>query len=183
MIMIQPRQRSAIKGHIFGVRKDSCSCDPCDCNPCKCGDSLLPNYPEWRISGYFVQEGISHEQPLSKHMLLGLAQPEQEDSQNWQEVLLVGNDTSLEQIHALLALFESDLESMPAEIEARPEVKRAVYRASIDYHMTEQGPHLRATFSPEPANLVREGSAQQAIRAWTYDGLTRLRGTFHMASL
>ncbi len=184
MIMIQPRQRSAIKGHIFGVRKDSCSCDPCDCNPCTCGDSLVPNYPEWRISGYFVHDGISHEQHLSKHILLGLAQPEQEGSQeNWQEVLLVGSETSLGQIHALLALFEADLESMPAEVGARPKSKRAVYRASINYHMTEQGPHLRVAFSPEPANLIREGSALQAVRAWTYDGPTRLRGTFHMASL
>ena len=44
MIAIQPRQRSAVKGHTFGARKDSCSCDPCDCNPCECGDSLAPNY-------------------------------------------------------------------------------------------------------------------------------------------
>jgi hypothetical protein len=184
MIMIQPHQRSAVKGQVFGARKDSCSCNPCDCNPCTCGDSLIPNYPSWRISGYFVQGGRSHEQQLSEQILISLAQPEREGSQEgWQEVLLVGSETSFEQIHALLTLFESDLESMPAEIKAPPKVKRTVYRASMEYQMTEKGPHLRVAFSPELANLVREGSGQQEARAWTYDGPARLRGNFHRASL
>ena len=179
MIMTQIHQRSTIKGHVFGARKDSCSCNPCDCNPCTCGDSLLPNYPSWRISGYFVKSGTFHEQQLSEQILLALAQPEQEGShESWQEILLVGNNTSIEQIDALLTLFESDLESMPAEIGAQPKVKRAVYRASMEYQMTENGPHLRVAFSPEPTNLVREGSVQQEVRPWTYNGLTSCAETF-----
>ena len=183
MITIQPRQRSAVKGKVFGARKDSCSCDPCDCDPCDCGDGLMPNYPSWRVSGYFVKDGTFHEQHLSEQILLGLAQPEQEGSQGgWQEVILVGSETSLEQIHALLALFESDLNSMPAEIGAQPKVTRAVYRAALEYQMTEKGPYLRAAFSPERANLVREGSGEQKARAWIYDGPMALRGNIHMAS-
>ncbi len=183
MIMIQPRQRAAVKGLVFGARKDSCSCDPCDCNPCTCGDGLLPNYPSWRVSGYYVKSGTFQEQQLSEQLLLSLAQPEREGSlEGWQEVLLVGSETSLEQIHALLALFESELDSMPAEIGVQPKVSRAVYRASLHYQTTEQGPQLRVTFSPEAANLVREGSIRQEARPWSYDGPMALRGNFHLAS-
>ena len=109
-------------------------------------------------------------------MLLALARPEQEGSHDgWQEVILVEHEVSLEQIHALLTLFESDLDSMPAEVDVKSKVKRAVYRAAMEYQLTEKGPHLCVAFQPEPTNLVREGSIQQEIRAWTYDGPMALR--------
>ena len=130
MIAIQPHQRAAVKGQIFGARRDSCSCDPCDCNPCKCGDSLVPNYPGWRVSGYFVKSGTFNKQQLSEHLLLSLALPEWEGSHDgWQEVLLVEKTASPELVHALLTVFESELESMPAEIGTQSKVKRAIYRA------------------------------------------------------
>jgi hypothetical protein len=183
MIMLQPRQRSAIKGQAFGARGDSCSCDPCDCNPCKCGDGLQPNYPDWRVSGYFVRSGTLAEQQFSKHILLSLALPERPGShEGWQEVLLVQNETPLELVDTLLRLFESELDSMPAEIGTQPQVKRAVYRASIEYQATEQGPHLRVTFQPEDSNMVHAGSRQQEARAWTYDGPMALRGNFSLTT-
>lgn len=183
MIMLQPRQRSAIKGQTFGARGDSCSCDPCDCNPCKCGDSLQPNYPTWRVSGYYIRSGILDQQQFSKHIVLSLAQPARPDSyEDWQEVLLVQNDTPLKLVETLLRLFEHELESMPAELSPQPRVKRAVYRAAIDYHITEQGPQLRVAFQPESGNLVRVGSGQQQLRAWIYDGPMALRGNFSLAT-
>lgn len=182
MVTVLPHRRTVVKGQIFGARKDSCSCNPCDCNPCTCGDGLMPNYPSWRVSGYVIQSGTLHEQRLSGQVILALAQPEREDTQEgWHEVLLVGDDASPEQIQTLLALFEADLESMPAEIEAPPQVKRPVYQASLQYQVTEEGPHLCATFSPEQANLVREGTSPCKARAWTYDGPMALRGSFHRA--
>lgn len=183
MIAIQPHQRAAVKGQIFGARRDSCSCDPCDCNPCKCGDSLVPNYPGWRVSGYFVKSGTFNKQQLSEHLLLSLALPEWEGSHDgWQEVLLVEKTASPELVHALLTVFESELESMPAEIGTQSKVKRAIYRASLEYQMTDKGPHLRVDFDPEHINLVREGEVQREARAWAYDGPMALRGNFHIAS-
>ena len=183
MTMTWSRQSSTVKVQLFGVRKDGCSCDPCDCNPCECGDNLVPNVPSWRISGFFVQSGSYHDQSLSEELLLSLAQPEQEGSrEGWHEVLLVGKDLSLEQIHALLLIGEADLESMPAEVEALPRTTRSVYRASMEYQMTEKGPHLRVSFSPESANIVRKGSRQHTVRAWTYDGAVHIRGNVHLAS-
>lgn len=177
MIMISSRQRTIVKGQVFGARKDSCSCNPCDCNPCNCGDGLIPNYPDWRVSGYAIHSGTFHEQDLSGLVILALAQPEQEHAQEgWHEVLLVGQEASPEQIQALLALFEAELEGMPAEIEASPQVNRPVYRASLEYQVTESSPQLCAIFSPEQATLMREGTSQQKARAWTYEGPMALRG-------
>lgn len=131
-----------------------------------------------------MKSGTFNKQQLSGHILLSLAQPEREGSPDgWQEVILVESEISLEQIDALLAQFESDLDSMPAEIGVQPDVKRAVYRAPMKYQMTEKGPHLRVAFHPEAANLVREGSVQREARAWTYDGPMALRGNIHIASL
>jgi hypothetical protein len=183
MIMLQPRLRSAITGQTFGARGDSCSCDPCDCNPCNCGDSLIPNYPDWRVSGYFVKNGMFAQQQLSKHIILSLAQPEHQGSQEgWQEVLLVESNTPLELVHTLLSLFEHELDSMPAEIEAHHQIKRAVYRAPMEYLTTKKGPHLRVAFHPDLTNLVRDSSIQQAAREWSYDGPMALRGFFSLAS-
>jgi hypothetical protein len=179
MIMLQPRQRSAIKGHTFGARGDSCSCDPCDCNPCKCGDGLQPNYPAWRVSGYFVRSGTFQQQQFSQQILLSLAQPEQAGShEGWQEVLLVQRETPLELVNTLLSLFERDLASMPAEIGTYPQVQRAVYRAPLEYRITAQGPHLRVVFQPESIDMLYAGSGQQEVRPWTYDGPMALRGNF-----
>lgn len=123
------------------------------------------------------------QQQLSKHVLLSLAQPERQGShEGWQEVLLVENETSLELVHTLLRLFEHQLDSMPAEIEAQRQIKRAVYRAPMEYLMTEKGPHLRVTFHPERINLVRDGSIRREARAWSYDGPMALRGFFSFAS-
>jgi len=183
MMTISSRQRVAVKGQIFGMRNDSCSCDPCDCDPCTCGDSLVPNIPSWRVSGYALHSGTFSGQDLSGQVILALAQPEHESSwDGWSEVILVRDDASSEQVHALLTLFETDLRGLPAEITAPLPIRRPVYRAVLDYRATGTDVHVQVTFSAEAVHLLREGTTRNNGRSWTYDGPMVLRGMFRTPS-
>jgi len=181
------QQRYSVKGAIFGARGEpvgsSCTCDPCDCNPCNCGSSVYaaPNYPLWRVSGYLVRSGEIHDVDVTAHLILSLTQPVQEGHTDaWQEVILVDDRATDEQIAALLDLFEERLESVPAEVTFLPETPRAVYCARIHYAAGETHPILHVDFTPDPQKLIRgtENPDELPLRAWKYDGLMVLRETF-----
>ena len=111
-------QRVRLKGEEFGARGCSgCSCDPCDCNPCNCGESLLPSFPAWRVSGYRMTSGVIQGVDVSQYLVLSLAQPIGEGATDeWQEVILVDQQATPAQIEVLLAVCEDRLESIPAEV-------------------------------------------------------------------
>lgn len=183
------QQRYSVKGDVFGARGEragsSCSCDPCDCNPCTCGSSVYgpPNYPLWRVSGYLVRVGSIHDVDVTEHLVLSLTQPVHPDQTDaWQEVILVDEKASNEQIAALLDVFEDRLESVPAEVTSLPSTKRAVYRASINYTAGGTNPVLHVDFTPnqQPWRKAQDLD-QQPARAWHYDGLMAFRGTFDLS--
>lgn len=168
---------SVVKGVLFGARGGSCSCDPCDCNPCHCGDSTAPNPPLWRVSGCVIEEGYTGETDLSHLIVLSLAQPDEEG--NWEEILLVEPEATAAQIAGLLAFFEDDLASLPAEIGPQPPARRAVYRAPLSYVHDATRPLLRATLTREQTARIRPGEQREHPfpREWVYDGPMALRGT------
>ncbi|GLV56051.1 hypothetical protein KDH_28950 [Dictyobacter sp. S3.2.2.5] len=185
MVLTRQQQHTLVKGAIFGARGDSCSCDPCDCNPCKCGDGLngsLPNYPFWRVTGFYIENGMIKDIDVSQRTILSLTQPVIEgQNDRWQDVILVDADATPLQITALLNSFEQHLESVPAEVAPLPRTQRAVYRASINYDGTNsQTPTLHAVFNPDQQSLVRtsDDAAAPQARAWNYQGLMALRETF-----
>ncbi len=172
--------RLKIVGETFGARgcASSCSCDPCDCNPCGCGDEHHegPNYPAWRVSGYSIVTGEIEGLDISNLVLLSLAQPVREgENEHWQEVLLVESRATQEQIMALLAQFEGQLESMPAEVGTYARTLRPVYQVPLVYHHQNNELSLHVQFTPEVAMLVRQNMNSSPIRSWSYDGPMALR--------
>ena len=178
------QQQVRIHGEVFGARGCSgCSCDPCDCNPCACGDSVTPAYPAWRVSGCMISAGEIHGVDVSQHLILSLAQPVREGTTDeWQEVMLVDQRATPEQIDALLAVCEERLASIPAEVKSYAHVQRAVYQAPMSYDHGAEGPVLHVAFAQEQAKLIRKGAspAQNTFRAWTYDGPMALRGSIDL---
>jgi hypothetical protein len=137
-----------------------------------------PNYPLWRVSGYLVRSGKIHDVDVTAHLILSLTQPVQEGQTDaWQEVILIDDRATDEQVAALLDLFEERLESVPAEVTFLPETPRAVYRASMKSIPGENNPTLHVDFTPDEARLIR-GTDDQPLRAWKYDGPMALRETF-----
>ncbi len=172
------RTQTVVKGTLFGARGGSCSCDPCDCNPCKCGDSVAPNPPLWRVSGCVIEEGSVGDTDLAHLVLLSLALPRADGV--WEEILLVEKRTTPEQIAGLLALFEGELESLPAEIGLLPRSRRAVYRVPLNYRPDATRPLLCVMLVREQIIQVRasETDGQSWPRKWIYDGPMALRGGF-----
>jgi len=166
-----------VKGVLFGARGGSCSCDPCDCNPCRCGDSAAPDLPLWRVSGICIEAGQMGDLDLAHRLVLSLALPDEEG--HWEEFLLVEQEVSPEHAEGLLALFEEDLASLPAELEPRLRSRRAVYRAPLTYVPDVTRPLLRARVTREQVTLLRPGAlpALAFPYEWVYDGPMALRGT------
>ncbi len=171
--------RIQVQGDIFGARgcsSSGCSCSPCDCDPCTCGDSLLPDYPEWRMSGYAITTGQIDHVDVSGQIFVSLARPVHERTSNdWYEIILVYNQASPAQISVLLEVFERDLKAMPAEVQNVFSPRRAVYTASLVYTADTEEPELQITFVPGPETLLR-GSETSAVKPWNYHGPMALRG-------
>ncbi len=173
-----------VKGETFGARGSSCSCDPCDCNPCNCGsdDSLNPtNYPFWRVSGYYFRAGEIGGVSIAQRLLLSLSQPMRAGiTDDWQEVILVDSDATQEQVAALLAGFEEQLDSIPAEVGLLPNRQRAVYQIPMEYCAQGEYPHLHVSFVHDTMLLLRQDPAHLSDYPpeWTYDGAMALRTTF-----
>jgi len=184
MMKTDLQHRVTLQAEIFGARGctvPGCSCNPCDCNPCTCGESLLPSYPEWRVSGYAMTTGCVDHLDLSGHILLSLARPTQEGVyDHWQEVLLVDDQATPAHIAALVETCEGELESLPAEVEHSSRMERAIYKASIAYDAGAKERWLRVTFTPEQTALIRAASVSSSasLRPWSYNGPMALRGHF-----
>jgi hypothetical protein len=134
------------------------------------------------MSGYHIQSGTIDGKDASGLFLLSLAQPVEEQSTIWHETILVDENVTWEQITALLSIFESQLESFPAEIETRILTQKAVYRALIHSNAKAAGNHLHVAFVPDAASRIREGSAL-LTQPWSYQGLVALREHFALSSL
>ncbi|GER91238.1 hypothetical protein KDW_54000 [Dictyobacter vulcani] len=180
------QQNYLLKGSVFGARGDSCSCNPCDCNPCKCADGVNggtgPNYPFWRVNGYYIEAGTIQDLDVSKLTIMSMTQPVYANNNElWQEVFLIDARATTEQSTALLSIFEHHLDSVPAEVAPLPHTQRAIYKAQLAYLPAEKGnPTFHAIFTPAQTSLLRAASDPEAYqaRSWSYDGPMALRNTF-----
>lgn len=180
------QQNYLLKGTVFGARGGSCSCNPCDCNPCRCADGVNggigPNYPFWRVSGYYIEAGTIQDLDVSKLTIMSLTQPVYADSNElWQEVILIDSRATMEQSTALLSIFERHLDSVPAEVAPLPPTQRAIYKAQLQYQPAKEGnPAFHAMFTPDHTSLLRADGNPEAYqaRSWSYDGPMAQRNTF-----
>ncbi|MBE3560100.1 MAG: DUF1326 domain-containing protein [Ktedonobacteraceae bacterium] len=173
--------RYKVKGMAFGARDCDCPCDPCDCDPCECE---RPGRPvRWRVSGYHIETGTIDGSDVSDMLLLSLSQAAGEGSNApWQEIVLIDERATAEQISTLLDIFRDHLKSMPAEITAPAATRKAVYALPMSYTMGADGPRLHVEFAPERARLVQDGAPRQTPPAWRYDGPMALREHFTLSS-
>ncbi|BCL82321.1 hypothetical protein ccbrp13_47860 [Ktedonobacteria bacterium brp13] len=173
--------RHAVEGVTFGARGcSSCTCDPCDCNPCTCGDNRTPSYPEWRVSGCALTSGTVNGVNVAQQYMLSLTQPVKAGIYtDWYSVLLLPEEASEEQCEALLAVFESTLNSWPAEAGDRPALRSAVYQTRIGLQFGEENAGLSVRFDPQKSRLIRTGDFTVTPRIWTYKGEVALRDVFN----
>ncbi len=118
-------------------------------------------------------------------ILFSLARPiDNGEDVSWQEVILVDERATDEQIVALLSVFEDQLNSLPAEIPSTGMVKQAVYRTTMNYGVGLEGPWLRVSFIPERASLMREGTPvkEAAPQSWNYDGRVALQQRINLTT-
>lgn len=168
------------RGRLFGARGGSCSCNPCDCNPCRCGDAAFPNPPLWRLSGCAFEQGKAGEIDLAHLVVLSLALPRGDASGSWEEILLLDRRTTPEQQAILMALFEDELDSLPAELGPQPHARRAVYSTNLIYQADATRPHLSVDLTPATLTLVQAGVKREPGRetVWSYDGPVAWRDEF-----
>jgi hypothetical protein len=137
------------------------------------------------MSGFALEGGSDIQaQDVSQMLLFSLARPiDDGEHASWEEVILVDEQATDEQIAALLSVFEDQLNSLPAEIPPTGMVRQAVYRAVMDYGA--EGPWLYVLFVPDRANLVREGSPvkEASPHSWSYDGRVALRRRIDLTAL
>lgn len=163
---------TVVKGSFFGARGGSCSCNPCNCNPCHCGDAAFPNPPLWRVSGCAIEEGQAGTIDLAHLVVLALSLPRGEEDGSWEEVLLLDRRATPEQQAVLLALFDDELDSLPAELGPQPRVRRAAYSTDLVYQAHATRPHLHIDLMPATLTLVRAGEKNERAWSpvWSYDG-------------
>ncbi|GCF06810.1 DUF1326 domain-containing protein [Dictyobacter arantiisoli] len=169
-----------ISGEAFGARGcSSCSCSPCDCNPCQCGSSQLPSYPDWRVSGFVISNGVIDTVDVSQLVILGLSRPVNPNQHaTWQEIILISDTATPQQINTILAAFERVLHSMPAEVVAPPSAHRTVYQTHLVYTSHGDAATLQVDFTFRNAKMVRAGDGIISWQPWTYTGPMAIRGQF-----
>lgn len=166
-----PSINTQLKGHIFAAQACSCNCDPCVCDtPCPCEGADAYLGPRWRFVGDRIEEGTINGVDVSQRILLNLAQQASGGSQEWQEAILIDNQATLEQIRALLTLFEARQSSEPAHQERVPVHQRPVYLVPMRYTIIKGRATLCVSFSSTSSCTVRSNANEQPQHDWSYNG-------------
>lgn len=160
-----------LKGTIFAAQSCSCSCDPCTCGDrCTCEGAEAYLGPRWRFVGDQIETGAIADVDVSQCLLISLAQTRNERDTNWQEVILIDEGTTPEQIHVLLGLFEQRQGSEVAHPERVPSTQRAVYLVPMSIYKVQERDTLSITFTRDRSRLVRGDARAIALPEWTYNG-------------
>jgi hypothetical protein len=159
-----------LKGTVFAAQACSCSCEPCICGdhcPCQGADAYLG--PRWRFVGDAIEAGQPSGRDLSGRTLLNLAQTSTEKANDWNEVILIDESATPDQVQALLQVFEGNQGSEVAHPHRVPPAQRPVYLVPMQYTIIGR-PTLVVTFSPNRSRLFRGSASQPFFKEWTYDG-------------
>jgi hypothetical protein len=166
-----PSVNTRLKGYIFAAQACSCNCDPCVCEtPCPCEGADAYLGPRWRFVGDRIEEGTIDGVDVSQRILLNLEQQPSEGSQEWQGAILIDNQATLEQIRALLTLFEARQSSEPAHQERVPVHQRPVYLVPMRYTIIKGRATLCVSFSSISSCTVRSNANEQPLHDWSYNG-------------
>jgi len=163
-------QTYQLKGTVFAAQACSCSCEPCICGdncPCQGAEAYLG--PRWRFIGDALSAGQSSGGDLTGRTLLNLALTSAEKATDWNEVILIDDQATPDQVGALLQVFEGNQGSEVAHPHRVPTASRPVYLVPMQYTITGR-PTLVATFQPNRSRLVRGNPSQPFFKEWTYDG-------------
>lgn len=171
--MATARPKPLLKGDVFVAQACSCTCDPCTCgDTCTCEGADAYIGPRWRLVGDHIQDGNIQGIDVSQRTLLHLGQSSSEHANDWQEVILIDDRATPEQVRVLLETFQNQGSEL-AHPHQHPS-QRAVYLAPMRYGLIEGHPTLDVTIFPGRFRVVHDGSSQP--QAWTYNGHVALQG-------
>jgi len=162
-----------LKGTVFAAQACSCSCNPCTCgDTCTCQGADAYLGPRWRLTGNAIESGIVHGIDLSRRIALNFAQTSDEKTTDWQEVILIDNGASPQQVDALLQLFQDLQGSEGAHPDHVPASQRAIYLVPMTYQMINGQATLCVTSMHDRIRQVRGGGLadQTPLKEWTYNG-------------
>jgi hypothetical protein len=166
-----PSLKYQLKGVIFAAQACSCSCDPCTCgDPCKCAGADAYVGSRWRFVGDHIESGTANGIDASYRTLLNLAQTSAEKANDWHEVILIDDKATLDQVKALLEVFENQQGSDLAHPDCVPSGQRAVYLVPMQYRMIEGKETLCVTFAQDRSCLVRGNASEPLFKEWIYNG-------------
>lgn len=157
------------------VPTGACTGDPCICGEsCPCDGADLYLGPRWRFVGDLVEAGTIAGVDVGQRIFLNLAQTSDEQAHDWQEVVLIDDQATPDQVRVLLDLFAQRQGSEPTHPDIRPTQARSVYLVPMRYRVVQGRPTLCVTFSLQRSHLVH-GIVPAPIQAWTYNGRVALR--------
>jgi hypothetical protein len=170
-MQMAPSLKYQLKGDIFAAQACSCACDPCTCgDPCKCAGADAYVGPRWRFVGDYIESGTINGIDVSQRTLLNLGQNSAEKANDWHEVILIDDKATLDQVKALLEVFENRQGSSVAHPDRVPSRQRAVYLVPMQYVMIDGKNTLCATFSQDRSCLVRGNESEPLFKEWIYNG-------------
>jgi hypothetical protein len=170
-IMTTTPQTYQLKGSVFAAQACSCSCKPCTCGdhcPCPGADTYIG--PRWRFVGDHIEAGTVSGRDVSQRILLNLAQNSEEKAEDWNEVILIDDRATPDQVQTLLQMFERSQGSELAHPHRLPSAQRAVYLVPMRYMTINESPALSVTFSQNRGRLVQGNASTPFFKEWTYNG-------------
>ncbi len=173
----QVQQLTQLQGTIFAAQACSCSCDPCTCGDhCLCRGADAYIGPRWRFIGDSIESGTIDGVDLSHRILLNFAQTSSEKTNDWQEVILIDEGASPQQVDMLLKHFQKHQGSEVARPDHVPVSERAVYLVPMRYMIINRQAmlsELSVTCMHDRIRRVRGGGGppdQVVLKEWTYNG-------------
>jgi hypothetical protein len=162
---------SQLKGVVFAGQACSCPCEPCTCgDQCTCQGADTYVGPRWRFIGDHIEAGMAYGRDVSQRTLLNLAQNSQEKAEDWNEVILIDDGATPDQVQALLQTFERSQGSEIAHPHRLPSTQRPVYLVPMRYTIINGRHTLSVTFSQNRSHFVQGNASMPFFKEWTYNG-------------
>ena len=156
--------KGLLESEVFAAHSCSCSCDPCICKEnCGCDGADAYLGPRWRVLGQQELAGELEGVDLAGRTLLQLAMTSDEESEDWQELVLLDEHATQKQVDVLLHTLQGqqqDKEQLPP-----------VFQGPIHYLLVEQRPTLCVHIVPQRLrSVLAKVPLQLPLQTWSYNG-------------
>jgi hypothetical protein len=185
MAMMAPAPlKHQLKGAVFAAQACSCvhdTAEACTGNPCTCGDHCpcegaeLYLGPRWRFVGDHIDMGTIEGVDVSGRTFLNLAQTPHEQSYDWQEMILIDDQATPDQVRVLLDLFKDRQGSAMTHPQDQPQQQRMACLVPMRYQEVHGQSVLSVTMSPDRCHIV-QGTGGAPMQNWTFNGRVAVRG-------